>query len=55
MKLAFYCVMCGEDRLVDVVPREGKIDVVDVVEREGWIAQQNGEHLDIYCSKRCAK
>ena len=53
--LDFYCVMCGKDKQVVVVPRDGKIDVVETVERIGWIVQRNGGHFDIYCSKRCAK
>jgi hypothetical protein len=25
------------------------------LERNGWIVQFNGEHMDTYCSKRCAR
>ena len=25
------------------------------LEKEGWVVQFNGEHMDTYCSKKCAE
>lgn len=25
------------------------------LERRGWVVQFNGEHMDTYCSKKCAE
>jgi hypothetical protein len=25
------------------------------LEREGWVVQFNGEHMDTYCSQKCAE
>lgn len=53
MTLNFYCAMCGADKQVTVKP-ERTIDVAKVIKASGWIAQQNGDNYDLYCSKRCA-
>lgn len=47
-------------------PKEEKvwIDTIDAntatlvkhhLERKGWVVQFNGEHMDTYCSKKCAE
>ena len=53
------CSTCGKARplsieietLADLQP----IVLKKAIEREGWIVQINGEYMDTYCSKECAK
>lgn len=54
MRLEFYCSMCGKEKTVAVKPEDGRVDAKRAVESIGWISQQNGEHFDIYCCKKCA-
>lgn len=51
------CATCGRERLF--VPRQEQFSsnttIGEVVNKVGWIGQQNGENFDTYCSKRCAE
>ena len=58
------CSHCGkillnEDGEMDFDASElsqlSKEMIADRVRELGWVAQENGEHLDTYCSKRCAQ
>ena len=56
MKLEITCAMCGKEREIDIETfrLDPETSLRKVIEEYGWITQQNGEHFDIYCSKRCA-
>jgi hypothetical protein len=51
------CSFCGKEREIGLATDSGRLTpatpVGIIVECAKWIAQQNGVHLDIYCSKNC--
>jgi hypothetical protein len=47
--------MCGKEKSVHVEPRHGVVDAIKAVQQAEWIAQQNGENFDVYCSPKCAR
>ncbi len=57
------CAMCGRDSPLNRPMERGAFQVIDVdrdkilrlLQKRGWIVQQNGENTDIYCSGECAK
>jgi hypothetical protein len=54
MILEVCCAMCGKEKRIEVAPVGGNVDADKSIKGAGWIVQQNGQHLDIYCSKQCA-
>lgn len=56
MTLGLFCAMCAKEREFELETGglDGTTPIQDVIRSFGWIVQKNGEHLDIYCSKRCA-
>jgi hypothetical protein len=57
MELKLFCAQCSNMKTVDVDTDglSGTTTVQDLIARNRWISQQNGSHLDIYCSKKCAQ
>lgn len=59
MKIEIYCSMCGAEKVFSA-QKPGTyfntpvIDLLKPAIKKGWVVQQNGDNLDIYCSKRCA-
>lgn len=64
IELRITCSYCGEELVMDELDAifdtckpdisfEKKIE--EVVTDNRWIFQKNGEHLDTYCSHRCAQ
>lgn len=55
MRLETYCVMCGKDLIVDIGHKlRCETTIAEILKPSRWIIQQNGENLDLYCSKKCA-
>lgn len=56
MKLEISCAMCCKEKTLEIDTEGFKPDttVRRLIENAKWIVQVNGEHFDIYCSKRCA-
>jgi hypothetical protein len=55
--LGLSCSMCGNEKIVPLktgIVNE-KTTLGEVVKEAGWIGQQNGAILDVYCSKKCAE
>ncbi len=57
INMTLACSMCGkeEDHLLEPTEYSHATTLADVVRRAKWIGQQNGEHFDTYCSKKCAE
>jgi hypothetical protein len=57
MTIEICCSMCGRYKSIPVNKEKTAMNTTlqAVVEDSGWIAQQNGNNFDIYCSNRCAK
>lgn len=54
----FSCAACGKDseRFQFSKSRREFVPVSDLVSQclpDGWVAQENWPHLDVYCSARC--
>lgn len=41
--------------IIDSIDDTNRRHVQGVLERRGWVVQFNGEHMDTYCSKKCAE
>jgi len=60
MELKLSCAMCGVEKTVPACTDKAdtttiKAMVERAVQDTSWQVQQNGRHLDIYCSPRCAQ
>ena len=60
MQIELSCAMCGREKMVEADTNHAGITTVlhmveKVAKSNGWIVQQNGAHLDLYCSSKCAK
>lgn len=59
MKLQINCAMCGETFPETVEIQTAKEFTVEHLRKwlkiRGWLVELNGENIDIYCSKECAK
>lgn len=57
--LELSCSQCGtelrDQLVVDNLDKLTCEELRDHLEMNGWIMEENGKHLDIYCSKKCAK
>lgn len=55
--LSISCSHCGkllpED--IEVDGRKELDNIGKIIESLGWVVQYNGDYIDTYCSKRCAK
>lgn len=40
---------------LDTIDHHTAMRVKQQLERSGWVVQFNGEHMDTYCSKKCAQ
>jgi hypothetical protein len=48
------CSMCGKEKSIPLNTVNATTTVERIVGPSGWIVQQNGRNLDIYCSRKCA-
>lgn len=60
MRIELSCAMCGAEKTVEADTKGARtMTVWQFVENAavaaGWIVQRNGDYLDLYCSKKCAK
>lgn len=60
MRIVVSCAYCGEESSLDLdqdslsaVPTTD--DMIAAATKAGWIAQENGEHIDLYCTEVCAE
>lgn len=59
MKLVLYCVYCGGDRSdeIDLDSATSAMTLDDMLKpakADGWIVEQNGPNLDLYCCEECS-
>jgi len=51
------CDKCGRQKTGSLfLNKEAQIDskfLADKIRERGWFVEINGEHFDIYCSKKC--
>jgi cytochrome c1 len=50
-----YCSMCGKEKAIPLNTVNKDTTVENIIQPAGWIVQQNGPHLDVYCSQKCAR
>lgn len=60
MELSIYCAMCNETKqyefeCVGITLETPLGDFLEKAKKDGWVIEQNGEYLDLYCSEYCAK
>lgn len=41
--------------IIDSIDDAGRRHLQGVLERRGWVVQFNGDNMDTYCSRECAK
>lgn len=61
IEIQITCSACGrkryeapivlENEAIDILPENLLMKIFNL----GWIVEHNGNHLDTYCSKECAK
>ena len=57
MTIELMCAQCGKTRRVELSDTDYKpsTTVETMIQKVHWIAQKNGAHCDLYCSKKCAE
>lgn len=50
------CSMCGKEKTIPLVGTvNARTTIENLIAPTGWIVQQNGAILDIYCSHKCSR
>lgn len=49
------CSMCGKEKTIPLNTAGATTTVQNIIAAAGWIVQQNGANLDVYCSHECSR